>query len=174
MQPRYDCRYIDDSRWGAPRCEKKKPTHTHTLIDKYGAERERKRERISWRQHSGEKRWAGRDQRLTEGTGSEDWEKMRMMMQMVGGGAVPLPVESSCSPTSKDSLSVCDLEVFKQARYCALSGTRGTPVTHSAPPRSTWPRRPAPDCHSTGTSVMFKACWPGSAATLVALAFIFM
>lgn len=31
---------------------------------------------------------------------------------------VLLPVESSCSPTSKDSLSVCDLDVFKQARYC--------------------------------------------------------
>lgn len=29
-----------------------------------------------------------------------------------------LPVESSCRPTSKESLSVCDLDVFKQARYC--------------------------------------------------------
>ena len=38
---------------------------------------------------------------------SKQWERLTL-----------LPVESSCSPTSKDSLSVCDLDVFKQARYC--------------------------------------------------------
>lgn len=32
-----------------------------------------------------------------------------------------LPVESSCRPTSKDSLSVCDLDVFRQARYCVVT-----------------------------------------------------
>ena len=29
-----------------------------------------------------------------------------------------VPDESSCKPTSNDSLSVRDLEVFRQARYC--------------------------------------------------------
>lgn len=41
-----------------------------------------------------------------------------------------LPVESSCRPTSKDSLSVWDLDVFKQARYCGQQ-TQDKAVTHT-------------------------------------------
>lgn len=36
--------------------------------------------------------------------------------------AFAAPVECSCRPTSKDSLSVRDLDVFKQVRYWGRGG----------------------------------------------------
>lgn len=61
-----------------------------------------------------------------------------------------LPVESSCSPTSKDSLSVCDLDVFKQARYWVGETERA--VTHNQKQRRCFPPRP-PGCSPDGNAV---------------------
>lgn len=38
--------------------------------------------------------------------------------------ACAVPVECSCRPTSNDSLSVRDLDVFKQVRYCGINGKK--------------------------------------------------
>lgn len=42
-----------------------------------------------------------------------------------------LPVESSCRPTSNDSLSVWDLDVFKQARYCEATKLPRWKLSHA-------------------------------------------
>lgn len=84
----------------------------HTLINKYGASREIERGGLE----------GSREKEIDSET-IRDRQRVRMKGEKVEGDAncakgVLLPVESSCSPTSKDSLSVCDLDVFKQARYC--------------------------------------------------------
>ena len=53
-----------------------------------------------------------------EGQSQRAWKGNKEVDESRAYRAVLLPVESSCRPTSKDSLSVCDLDVFKQARYC--------------------------------------------------------
>lgn len=90
---------------------------------------ERERERVKGPETERQKqRQTKRDRASENERGKKRWIKANCAKGFL------LPVESSCSPTSKDSLSVCDLDVFKQARYCGQQThqtTEDRAVTHA-------------------------------------------
>lgn len=55
----------------------------------------------------------------------EDWIQLKGVKKPSELCKVPVshtvPIESSCSPTSNDSLSVRDLDVFKQVKYWGVT-----------------------------------------------------
>lgn len=82
-----------------------------------GRDKERERERLSERSRQrdrGTKTETDKERQRRVGMKEKKEEDKSKLYQ----SCFFLPVESSCRPTSKDSLSVCDLDVFKQARYC--------------------------------------------------------
>lgn len=162
MQQRFNWNYIDGGK-----------KHTHTLINKYGASRQRGEDLEG---SMAEKRDERRDHRPTEGGGSEDGEKKRRMMQMVGGGGSGV---EGCHylwnpPAAPHQRTAYPSATLKSSnRPGTVHGA--TPEGHvSHTPRRRGTRRRPPDRHCGWTSVMFKPCWWGTeaAATLVAPVFV--